>query len=79
MVSENLTSLMDEFIAICKNRGFHKKTAGVLGIMAGSKEATKVFGDSIASFTKLVEISNSCKDEQDLIDRFSKIVMPKNN
>lgn len=79
MVSEKLISLMDEFIEACKARGFHKQTAGVLGIMAGSKEAHAVFGDSIESFTKLVELTKSCNDEQDLINQFSRLVRPNHN
>ena len=65
---------MDEFIAICKERGFHKETAGVLGIMAGSKEALTVFGDTIKAYAKLVEIAKNCSDEQDLLNKYTTLL-----
>ncbi|MBR3680614.1 MAG: hypothetical protein IKL79_01260 [Clostridia bacterium] len=75
MVSEKLTSLMDEFISICKERGFHKETASALGIIAGSKNAKEVFGDTTKSFEALVELAKTCKDEQELTNTFCKMAV----
>ncbi len=78
MVSENLRTLMKDFIQICKTKGFHKETAAALGTLAGSVQAHTVYGNTENAFKALVEIAKNSNNEQDLINAFSRSVSPIN-
>ena len=76
MVNSKVLDLMDEFIALCKERGFHKESASVLGIMAGSRAGIACFGDEEKAFRDLIETANKCKDEQCLLDEYGSKLEP---
>jgi hypothetical protein len=74
MVDKKVTDAMDRFIAECKKRNFHKETASALGIVAGSKEAHAVYGDSANSFNALTDMVIEYNDEQTVINKFMESV-----
>ena len=76
MANPKVFDLMDEFIALCKQRGFHKESASVLGIMAGSRAGIACFGDEETAFQELIKIAENYTDEQDLLDEYARKLEP---
>ena len=74
MNEEKLIEAMDSFIITWRKKGFHEEALMPLGVLAGSKEGIKRFGNETTAFNALASLVKNNNDEQFIIDEFYKMI-----
>lgn len=71
MIKEELSILYDDFIKLARVKKYREEDIKMLGLLALTKDAVKIFGNTEESFKYLIEITKECKTSQEALDKFT--------
>ncbi len=62
-----------ELKSIVQDRGWHKDTFFVMGIIAGSKQMHLIYEDTVVALAKVIEIVKKCDTSEECISKIMEL------